>query len=326
MHRTRIETAPVDEALALPVRESVSRRLPGVPQAVSHSSLVLLILLTTAAAADRALAQAADRALAQDAPPETGGAGTPPLDDGLQGLLEGLDLELAPPTPSDSPEPSKSPATSGAGDDPQPDRKRSPAVAPAGPDNAGAGPLVEAYRSMQTANALLSQGETGEATLAAQRRAVDLLDQMIEAARQPQSAAAASAAGQASDADSQPGGGPGEQDSAEGSGPGEEGSPQQDSPQQGAGEQGSEQQPGGRAGQPGGPPTAAVPVGADEAAAARAAAAGTLRDGGDVSVWGHLPERTRGMLRAEVPTEYLPQYAEQISEYFRALAEMKPDE
>jgi hypothetical protein len=32
------------------------------------------------------------------------------------------------------------------------------------------------------------------------------------------------------------------------------------------------------------------------------------------------------LLRAEIPTEYLPQYAREISAYFAALAELDPDE
>ena len=49
-------------------------------------------------------------------------------------------------------------------------------------------------------------------------------------------------------------------------------------------------------------------------------------DANGEAIWGHLPARTRGLLRAEMPTEFLPQYADDISAYFRALAEMPIDE
>lgn len=37
-------------------------------------------------------------------------------------------------------------------------------------------------------------------------------------------------------------------------------------------------------------------------------------------VWGHLPEKTRGRLRAVRPADFLPQYREAITEYYRRLS------
>ncbi len=44
------------------------------------------------------------------------------------------------------------------------------------------------------------------------------------------------------------------------------------------------------------------------------------------AIWGHLPERQRGVLRAETPTEYLPKYEDQIRRYFEMLAEIAGEE
>lgn len=230
--------------------------------------------------------------------------------DGLGGLLEGLDLQA----PGESLESPRSPAEPGS-----PAEAEAPAAA--------AGPLFEAYRSMQAANALLAQGETGEATRAAQQRAVELLDQMIEAAQQPSESGGegapqskspqespSSQSPQPAPGDARQSGDPEQRGDAE-QRPGEENG--EDSEGADSGEEGSAA---GGPGQPAGQQAAAVP------AAGEGARPGMRPEGAGAAVWGHLPERTRGMLRSEMPTEYLPGYATEISEYFRRLAEMKPDE
>ena len=42
-------------------------------------------------------------------------------------------------------------------------------------------------------------------------------------------------------------------------------------------------------------------------------------------IWGHLPERTRGQLRATTPGQFLPAYREAISTYYRILAEQSAE-
>ena len=237
----------------------------------------------------------------------------PPADD-LGGLLEGLDLEAAPeaPAPSQPAAPSQSPAGPEVAGEQSADqntdqRTRSP----------GDAPLIEAYRSMQRANALLAQGETGEPTRAAQKRVVDLLDQMIRAAEQQSSAGEPGAPQSNAQQPTQPRSGAGESDGQPQGSAGE---------QEAAGESGSED-PGAEAQQGSGAGGEGEPTGQSSAAAVTAAGnAPGATASGQAAVWGHLPERIRGMLRSEMPTEYLPQYQDEISEYFRVLAEMDPDE
>lgn len=227
----------------------------------------------------------------------------PPGDDDLDGLLEGLDLQTEP--EEASPRQPRDPR--------QNDPER--ALDPSGPvDRGREPPLAEAYRSMQTAQNLLAQGEIGEGTQAAQRRAIDLLDELIRAAEQQQNDSA--------DASSQ-------QPSADES---SANAPQPSDAQGESGARADEQQPAdGEEEADGSDPEGATPGEAGEggeatARIAPAAGAGAAGRNAGQGVWGHLPERTRGMLRSEMPTEYLPQYAPQISEYFRRLSEMQPDE
>jgi hypothetical protein len=53
----------------------------------------------------------------------------------------------------------------------------------------------------------------------------------------------------------------------------------------------------------------------------RAAVSNLVKD-----IWGRLPERQREELLQPLSEEFLPEYAEDIEEYFRALAETPPEE
>ncbi|WP_164103633.1 hypothetical protein [Candidatus Laterigemmans baculatus] len=238
------------------------------------------------------------------------------LGDGLGGLLEGLDLQTPaeppagprPPQPA-TPEPATPAPTTPSPSPPEPAAGEDPASA--------AAPLLEAYRSMQAANALLARGETGQATRTAQRRAVELLDQMIEAAEQQSQSSGSGAPPETS---------PQQTPQSPQQVPGEAG--QGSNAEQAAGGESGEESEGDEAGEPGS--AAGGPGQPSGPQAVAAAGAGVRPELGspraESAVWGHLPERTRGMLRSEMPTEYLPAYATEISEYFRRLAEMQPDE
>lgn len=224
----------------------------------------------------------------------------PPPGGDLDGLLEGLDLQT---------EPEEMPPR----DQRQNGSER--AADPRGAADRGQPALAEAYRAMQTAHDLLAQGEVGEGALAAQRRVVDLLDELIRAAEQQQDDPGEASSQQPSATESSANA-PEPSEAQSESGAQDNGQPQPGDGEEGAAEADSAEALAGEAGEGG---EAAAPT------AAAAGAGGADRRPGQ-GVWGHLPERTRGMLRSEMPTEYLPQYSAQISEYFRTLSEMKPDE
>lgn len=233
-------------------------------------------------------------------------------DDGLGGLLDGLDLGpdseniTTIPDASDEPVPPSQPAAQSGAED--------------GTADSATGRLIAAFQSMQTARQLLSAGQTDETVLQAQQRAVDLLDQLI-AAQQAADRQSTSQQDQTQQTQARQSNQQGErqqptnmnqQTSAEPGGENEDGDPG-DEPSEGDAS-------GGAANENSNPsePTDNVPVSA-------AGDASPLNASGQ-GVWGHLPQKTRGMLRADIPTDYLPGYSQQISDYFRALAEMSSDE
>ena len=225
-------------------------------------------------------------------------------------LLEGLDLEL----PGSDPGVVDDVASESEGETP---------------------PLIGAYLAMREAGSRLTAGELGEETQAVQQRAIDLLDQLINLAQaDEETGAAQSGASQSSPEQSAANGeeqsqakpqltDAGDEEAQDSGQPGDASSDQQDenSGQSGdreqqvaPGDENNSQGPGGD-GEP-----------EDQQVAFPAAGDAVPLDAAGQAVWGHLPKRARGLLRAETPTEYLPGYAEEISAYFRALAEMKPDE
>lgn len=247
----------------------------------------------------------------------------PPAEGEMEGLLEGLDLQPSGEERSDAAD-SRRAAPSSPADAVSPADAPRNGAPPVSSGSAGGSPLAEAYRSMQTARAMLARGEVGQPAQAAQRRVVDLLDELIRATEAQQRAPQQGTpqGGENGESDSQ-------QTSSDQQSTGDQSDAASQAAAQGDGQPESEEG-GDEAGETGaGEATAAGEAGeGGEAAAPIVAAAGagrTEREAGQ-GVWGHLPERTRGMLRSGLPTEYLPQYAGQISEYFRALAEMKLDE
>jgi hypothetical protein len=236
----------------------------------------------------------------------------------IDSLLEGLDLET--PAPVVIPDASQA----------------APADAAQRQDPAGGASLLAAFRSMQTASDLMGSGRADQTVVAAQQRAVDLLDQLIRQSQGDQGSGAASqseseqTAGQQESTSTQP-------ENSTASDPQEATDPQASDSQsstaddqteggspsdaeqgQEEGESDSSSQGAGR-----GQGSAADPT-MDRQSVSAAAGAGPLNAQGQ-GVWGHLPQKTRGLLRAEIPTEYLPKYSRQISDYFKALAEMPGD-
>jgi hypothetical protein len=211
-------------------------------------------------------------------------------DEGFGGLLEGLELpEQKEPVPADS-----------EGFEPSDDLAIT---------------LLGVSRAMREASTKIRRGDTGVETQGLQGRAIELLERLIrqeeESRSEQQSGASGSepslaggAAGGEQAGGANEAGVPGQEgDDADGERQGEQVADASDGNGErtdgGTGEAGSEEQG-----------VVRVPQGIE--------AEGK-------GVWGHLPAKTRGMLRSQVPTEYLPSYSKQISDYFRALAEMQPD-
>lgn len=219
--------------------------------------------------------------------------------DDLDGLLDGLDLGNAlddiPTIPDASqraePEPSDESASGGAMEK--------------------VNTFFEAFQSMKEAEQLLAQGQADQNVVDAQQRAVQLLDELIKAQLQEQQS------GQQSQTQQNQQQSRSQQQSSEQTSELEQSQNQQqpevsdqsdqqdasdasagDNTPNGRGEASEEQQP--------------------------ISAAGTVSplNAAGQGIWGHLPQKTRGMLRAEIPTDYLPGYSKQISDYFKALAEM----
>lgn len=259
-------------------------------------------------------------------------------DNGLGGLLDGLDLEpeTANPPAADSAAP-QNPA--------QPSSDKSKANQSA-QENSGI-PLWQAYLAMRDAGQRLSRGQVDEDTLSSQQRAIDLLDEIINTASsdEPTGAAQSQQPSQQQpdqqqtdqQSDQQPAGEPQQDpDAQQDPQPGESTTEQSEQSEQSAqAEQGSEQQTEG----PGQSEGEQTPTGEGDgsaagddgqateqeaAMAARAGQAPPLAEG--QAVWGHLPQRTRGLLRADIPTEYVPRYAKAIRAYFEALAELPANE
>lgn len=168
--------------------------------------------------------------------------------------------------------------------------------------------MLGVSRAMREAGDNLSRGETGNPTQLLQAQAIETLERLIRQQEESQE----------SEQPGQTGGAANLAEETEGS---EQGDPSEEN--SGAGEDQAEQladaAKGDSAKGEGGPGEGKV----EEAGRER------LPMGIDTAgqgIWGHLPAKTRGMLRSQVPTEYLPSYSQQISEYFRALSELKPND
>jgi len=234
-------------------------------------------------------------------------------DSGLGGLLDGLDLE---------PEPAQPPAV----DSTKPNDPKQPS---SDKSQASGVPLWQAYLAMRDAGQRLSRGQVDEDTLSSQQRAIDLLDEIINTASSDEPTAAHSQQPSQQQPDQQQ---PDQQaqDGQQNQQPGESTEEQSEQAEQG-GEQQTDGQgqsegeqattgegDGSAAGDDGQPADQQTPV------AARAGQAPPLAEG--QAAWGHLPQRTRGLLRADIPTEYVPRYAKAIRAYFEALAELPANE
>lgn len=224
--------------------------------------------------------------------------------DGLGDLLDGLDLQNPPddvPTIPDASRASEPENLSGRGFNTQPPNASQDSIST----------LFEAFQSMQKAEQLLARGQTDQDVVAAQKRAVELLDALLKSLPQNSPSGSQSQSQQ----DQQPQ----SQDQQQADMQAQPNQRQSSQPQNGPEEEGSSQNAS-ASNQPGGEGDASKeqPL----PATASAAALNAVGKG----VWGHLPQKTRGMLRSDIPTDYLPGYSKQISEYFKALAEMPSDQ
>lgn len=232
-------------------------------------AITTLFVLTGVSSASRVAAQSPE---ADKADPPA--AQQPPSLD----LLDGLDVLLEKATRA---EPKAS--------DPEKPKTTDPA-ADAEPGDAMLKTLQAVDLELQRAIQGLGNGDAGLATQTAQRRALEMLQTIVDqqsdnADQQRQEESQRTAQQQASQ--------PGEQK------PSSDPSGQDQQPQQrmpGA-------QPGSEAGSN---PGVIVNAGPSQG----------MRE----AVWGHLPERVRGELQATLPEKYLPQYRDAISEYFRQLS------
>lgn len=295
-----------------------SRWLAGLSKAVmACAACWLLIWLLAPSDAVMSQQPAPQQPATQEKPPAT--TSPPqgsPADGSLDGLLEGLGLGQGGDAETPNVEealPSTDPASATRPTSPQGPTGSASGVGSAS-GSRETSPLWEAYQAMLAAKVQLAADDFGPSTQAQQQRAVDLLDLLLDS--------------QASDEPQALQQDPSQSQGEEGQSAGEQsGSP----PQQSASEQSSSEQPSvdgegeqqpeseedrSGSGENGGEGEAASPE--------AIAAAGTKQplEAAGEAVWGHLPERMRGRLRAERPTEYLPRYSKEISEYFRALAEL----
>jgi hypothetical protein len=174
--------------------------------------------------------------------------------------------------------------------------------------------ILGVSRAMRQAGENLRRGDTGNPTQLLQAQAIETLERLIQ--QQEES--------QGSEQPGQTGGAP---SVAEGQ---ENGQQQGDQMEEDTGARGEQAEQvadaaqGNSAKGEGGPGDGKV----DETGRGRLTT-GSDTAGSDIAgqgIWGHLPAKTRGMLRSQVPTEYLPSYSKQISDYFRALSELKPND
>ncbi|WP_145343291.1 hypothetical protein [Rosistilla ulvae] len=234
----------------------------------------LRCIATVAFMASFILAVAGLAGIAHAQPPEPSGDQPPPAAD-LLGDLDGLldEAMQAEAETNDKPEPET--------DAPQ---------AAAEPVDAMLQTLQAVDREMQQAIAGLGNGDAGPATQAAQRRALEMLqtivDQSAENADQDQSQSSQRS----------------EQQQMSQAGPQKpETDPNRESQQPQQSELGT--QPGSE-------------VGSSTDVIVNAGPLQGMRE----AVWGHLPERIRGELQATLPEKFLPRYRDAITEYFRQLS------
>jgi len=235
----------------------------------------------------RALENASAEPTEENEVPENQPAQRPP--EGLEGLLEGLDL--APLAPQESGESSKRSSPSDIGTD------------------AAMAPLREAIDSMEQAGGRIARGDFGQQAQEPQEHALDLLDQLL--------AAAEAAEGNREETGSEDASARSSQDQPQQELPGEK------TPSEIARGDAEQREP---QGDQGGRAEAAPGEGPGSQGAMAAAVPRLPLDARGEAIWGHLPEQQRGTLAAEAPTEYLPRYSKAISEYFKALAELADDE
>ena len=221
-----------------------------------------------------------------------------PAIESMDDLLNGLDLK--PPAPVTIPD------ATGEAD---------PLEGPGGgPETRSPSSLFQAFQSMQTAGQMLSRGQVNEEVVEAQRRAVDLLDQLIDSQEQNQiSEQNQRRAGE--QANNKPERSPDmqQEDQSLSDSP----APTDTDPNSDATSENETPQPSDES------PTAGN---AGETPGSNGVGTKSPLNAAGQGVWGHLPQRTRGLLRAEMPTDYLPGYSTQISDYFKKLAEMPSDQ
>ncbi len=287
--------------------KQASNRRRGLKRALRNFALVHGILLFTVV-----IAVATNHGLwarYKDEPVETpqvdAARNIQPQKDGLDGLLDGLELTGDPEDGVDRHEIVESPAAN---------------------IEAGDSPLLSAFLAMRSASERLREGDVSVVTQGDQGRAIQLLDEMIRQSEGEQNSPSQQETGS-------------QQDSAQ------QQSDQQQSDQQSSdsgepnvsGDESNGQESNGQESSEDGPASDEVTA-QNEGEMSGGGKEGSPVTAGDgtasprplgaqgIGVWGHLPEKTRGLLRAQVPTEFLPRYSEQISEYFRVLAEMKSNE
>lgn len=279
----------------------------------STASLWLLVLLVSLSSLSSVAMPSTGYCQESVQPPQTEGVAE---DDDLGGLLEGLDLGSDDGTIPTIPDASKNVKTPGSQD---PDSNGQSSAAENGSSSNGFAGLAEAFESMRKAGQLLSAGQTDETVLDAQQRAVDLLDSLIKAREQ---ADRQNASQQSQSTEQQAANQQGERQQ-QSSGP-------ENQPTTAANDADQEEDAGDQSSEAEGNNAGASDneTEADRGGTAPVSAAGLASplNAAGQGVWGHLPQKTRGMLRAEIPTDYLPRYSQQISDYFRALAEMSSEQ